>query len=120
MNFSLLPVPGIFCLRWNGDRIPEYKRFQADMILVDYFDPKLFGGSGQTLAWEHIPKEIPRERLILAGGITSANISRALEMVNPAVVDVASGAESSPGLKDLSKVKSLVAQVRKYNQDKKI
>jgi len=51
-------------------------------------------------------------QLILAGGLTPENVSEAVKKVNPWGVDVCSGVESEPGIKDLSKVKEFVRNVR--------
>jgi phosphoribosylanthranilate isomerase len=119
-DFKCLPVPGIIGLRFIDGRLPEYERYRADMLLVDSYTPNLFGGTGIVLEWQRIPLHIPREKLILAGGLNPGNIRQALEMVTPAVVDVASGAESAPGFKDTAKMKALVEQVHRYNREKSI
>ncbi|MBL9163138.1 MAG: phosphoribosylanthranilate isomerase [Planctomycetaceae bacterium] len=81
-------------------------------ILIDSAIPGHYGGSGQTLSWSGVVDyqrwlgDVP---LILAGGLTPDNVAEAIRIVRPAAVDVASGVESSPGKKDLSKVRDFVA-----------
>jgi phosphoribosylanthranilate isomerase len=117
-DYSQIPVPVITAHRVS-DRIPKNLSFTGSgMILIDSYSTNKMGGSGETFDWSIIPDTIPRERLILAGGINPYNISDALNRVNPAVIDVASGAEISPGKKDLYKVKQLVKAVRDYNAGK--
>ena len=70
------------------------------------------GGSGRIFDWSLIPDSIPRNKLVLAGGITPYNVKEALRKVNPAVIDVASGAEIEPGVKDLDKVRTLVEIIK--------
>lgn len=86
-----------------------------DAWLVDAFQSGLFGGTGRTLDWDvlAIQRAIFGERpLILAGGLTPENVATAIQRVQPAAVDVASGVESSPGRKDLEKLRAFVAAAR--------
>ena len=84
-------------------------------VLIDAFSDAAYGGTGKTVAWEHIPEA--RRRLaglpaILAGGLTPQNVSEAIRMARPDAIDVASGVESSPGVKDPAKVTEFVAVAR--------
>lgn len=86
--------------------------FHAAAILLDAHAPGIYGGTGATFDWnaatgfKQLHPEIP---LILAGGIVPENAAAAAAMVRPAALDVASGAELSPGVKDLDKVAALLA-----------
>ena len=111
-DFSEIPVPVIFVKRISESILPTYEFNGTEMILFDTYTPGELGGSGKVFNWSLIPKEIPRNRLVLAGGINPENAQDALDQVNPAVIDVASGAEISPGIKDLAKVKRLVEIVK--------
>jgi len=86
----------------------------AEMVVLDTMGPGVPGGSGKTFNWHRIPREIPRERLILAGGLTPENIREAMETVGPAGVDVASGSERD-GRKDPEKIRVLMEETRKWN-----
>ena len=88
---------------------------RADMYLLDYYDKIKIGGSGKSFDWNLIPDWLPREKLILAGGININNITEALQLIHPAIIDIASGAESRPGRKDPDKIKVLMAKILKYN-----
>jgi phosphoribosylanthranilate isomerase len=69
-------------------------------------------GSGTTADW-HVARELAaRTRLILAGGLDAANVEEAILAVRPFGVDVSSGVESSPGIKDPGKIEAFVASVR--------
>lgn len=85
-------------------RVFEYK---ADALLLDAATP----GSGQVFDWSmaEVPDGI---RLILAGGLTPANVARAIAAVHPWGVDVVSGVEASPGRKDPVKVRAFVAAAK--------
>jgi len=111
-DFSEISVPVIMAKRISDTILPDYELNGAEMILLDTYTPGELGGSGKVFNWSLIPKTIPRERLILAGGITADNVKDALEKVNPAVIDVASGAEISPGVKDLEKVTRLINSIK--------
>ena len=71
----------------------------------------LYGGTGQTIDWTTARTFIettPDLPLILAGGITPDNAAAARDAVRPTALDVASGSESAPGIKDFSKVQALL------------
>jgi phosphoribosylanthranilate isomerase len=111
-DFSKIPVPVIIVKRITESVTQNFELNGAAMILLDTYTPAELGGSGKVFNWSLIPDSIPRNHLILAGGITPENVQMAIDQVNPAVIDVASGAEISPGVKDLVKVKQLIDAVR--------
>ncbi len=89
--------------------------YGARGILLDAHAPGVYGGTGECFDWDaavQFKQEHPALPLLLAGGITTDNIRLAIETVHPAAVDVASGAESAPGIKDLKRVESLLAATR--------
>jgi phosphoribosylanthranilate isomerase len=69
------------------------------------------GGSGKVFDWSLMPKDL-KQPLILAGGLTSANVAEAIRVASPWAVDVASGIESAPGIKDPIKLRDFIAAVR--------
>lgn len=75
-----------------------------DYLLLDNSIKGQYGGTGKTFNWTKIPSSINKDKLILAGGLNPENIGEAIKSVKPAVVDVSSGVESSPGIKDKSKL----------------
>ena len=82
-------------------------------LLVDAYDPVQRGGTGKTARWDLLfprPKELQNTTLLLAGGLTSENISMAFETARPDGVDIASGIESAPGIKDHAKMQ-LIADI---------
>jgi phosphoribosylanthranilate isomerase len=85
-----------------------------DAVLVDSFVPGEFGGTGTTGNWAKIAHErdlLGNLPLFLAGGLTPENVAEAVKLCQPDWVDVASGVESSPGIKDPEKMKQFVAMV---------
>lgn len=83
--------------------------------LVDARSPDAYGGTGEKVDWEslspeHRPDEWPP--LVLAGGLTPENVAEAVTMVQPWGIDVASGVESSPGVKDLELVEAFIHRAR--------
>ena len=113
-DYKKLPVPVILAVRMERGAISFPDDTDAEMILLDTFSKTEYGGTGRRFDWSWIPDSIPRERLILAGGINPGNIDEALRQVGPAVIDVAGGAESSPGEKDRQKMIQLVKKVRQF------
>jgi phosphoribosylanthranilate isomerase len=82
--------------------------------LIDAYHADLRGGTGQTCNWEDAREALAFARfLILSGGLNPQNVGRAIKAVTPHAVDVCSGVESAPGLKDHRAVEHFVAAVRK-------
>ena len=77
-------------------------------LLLDAHDPVRRGGTGTTVDWDAAALIARRRRLVLAGGLTPANVAEAIARVEPYGVDVCSGVEASPGTKDPAKVKEFV------------
>ncbi|MBV7394666.1 phosphoribosylanthranilate isomerase [Mameliella sediminis] len=87
----------------------------ADQILVDAKPPKsgvLPGGNGLAFDWRLIAGRRWSRPWMLAGGLTSENVGRAIAMTGAVQVDLSSGVESAPGVKDASKVAAFVAAAR--------
>lgn len=89
--------------------------FPCQTILLDAYNPGLYGGGGETFPWELAAlarDQFPDKRIILSGGLTADNVRHAIEETHPAAVDVASGVETSPGMKDLALVKRFIEAAR--------
>ncbi|RMG68221.1 MAG: phosphoribosylanthranilate isomerase [Calditrichaeota bacterium] len=112
VRLAELPVPAILAHPLNPEtrQLPDWAT--ARYLLLDAVRPGLLGGTGRTLDWRAIPPELPRNRLMLAGGLTPENVTDAITMVRPAAVDVASGVETAPGQKDPARVSAFVQAVR--------
>jgi phosphoribosylanthranilate isomerase len=81
-------------------------------VLVDAHVPGHPGGTGRSIASDLLDRLPPLPRLILAGGLDPGNVSTRVARVRPWMVDVASGVETSPGVKDLARVSAFVAAAR--------
>ncbi len=115
-----------FCKKWgdkvirafrieNEQQLDEIKKYDfARMIIIDAAVKGQFGGTGELSNWDIATKAkeygIP---LILAGGLTPANVSEAVKKVKPFGVDVAGGVESSPGIKSKEKIRAFMHSVRR-------
>ncbi len=91
-----LAVPG-----WPGER-----------LLFDTGGKGSPGGTGETFDWRHFQERRPSRPFVLAGGIRPENAAEAVRLVRPWGVDVASGVESAPGIKDREKIGRFVREVR--------
>jgi len=89
---------------------------QAGVIMLDAFHPVLKGGTGQTIDWASAREATRFARLILAGGLTPENVGEAISQVQPFAVDVASGVEAAPGVKDASKLRAFFNAVREADE----
>ncbi len=85
--------------------IQKYNMCQG--ILLDTFKQGILGGSGETFDWNIVKDLSSKHFIILAGGLNSNNIKKAIEIVNPHVVDISSGVETN-NTKDEQKIKELV------------
>lgn len=84
----------------------------ADAIVLDAYSPSAFGGTGKTIDWG-LAREIvlaSTKKVILAGGLNAANVGEAIRIVRPYAVDVSSGVESSPGIKDHAKMQAFIKE----------
>jgi phosphoribosylanthranilate isomerase len=76
----------------------------ADAIVLDARSELRLGGTGEALSWNDLAVDLARDRgsaaVVLAGGLKPANVAGAVRTLAPDVVDVSSGVESSPGVKD--------------------
>lgn len=82
------------------------------MILLDAHDPERHGGTGRTIDWAAARRIAATRRVLLSGGLTPENVTTAIDLVRPYGVDVSSGVESRPGVKDPSRLREFFAAVR--------
>ena len=78
--------------------------------LFDTYSKSLMGGSGEKFNWDLIPKNFTF-KFFLAGGLNENNVASAIEKVRPWGIDIASGIEKSPGIKDVMRVSNLIKEV---------
>jgi phosphoribosylanthranilate isomerase len=81
-------------------------------LLVDNIDPARRGGTGAVIDWSQAAAFAQKRRIVLAGGLTPDNVASAIRAVRPFGVDVSSGVEASPGVKDFEKVTQFIANAR--------
>lgn len=82
--------------------------------LFDTWRADQYGGTGDVLDWHRLA-EVSGSALILAGGLTPHNVAAGIKRVRPWAVDVSSGVESAPGVKDPGLIKRFVAAVRRVD-----
>lgn len=98
--------------------VGELERFAAsvDGIVLDGWSASAAGGTGQRFPWEAVAplrNQVPDGlRLVVAGGLGPANVAEAIRLLSPEVVDVSSGVELAPGVKDPTAMPAFVAAVR--------
>jgi len=109
-SFASLNVKTVKALRIRGkDDIKQAEKYFTDAILLDAFDPEKYGGTGISFDWNiigHIGK-----RVFLAGGINPENAAAAVEL-GVYGIDVCSGVERKPGLKDHKKMEALFENIQ--------
>lgn len=118
--------PGDFCRSFNRPYIKALGMSNADLpaLAADYADARGLlldshamgeaGGSGKTFDWQAIPEAF-RHRIMLAGGLNPDNIAAAICAVRPYAVDLSSGVESAPGIKDVARMTRLMNEVKRVD-----
>jgi phosphoribosylanthranilate isomerase len=86
--------------------------FHTDFHLADAYKAGKFGGTGETFDWDLVSTRHSQIRLILSGGLTAENVGAAIAATHPFAVDVASGTEATPGIKDHAKLRAFAEAVR--------
>ncbi|MFH1009416.1 MAG: phosphoribosylanthranilate isomerase [Candidatus Latescibacterota bacterium] len=85
--------------------------YEVDAALLDAYRKDAYGGTGETFTWGLAQKAKAYGRIILAGGLTPENVASAIREVRPYAVDVSSGVEKTPGIKDREKMRGFMDRV---------
>lgn len=100
-------------LRVEGATLPASARALLDAgdgLLLDAYRPGALGGTGTALPWDELSQEVQEVRggrmIVLAGGLRPENVGLAIAAMSPDVVDVSSGVESAPGIKDHERMRA--------------
>lgn len=135
MVTAMAQAVGLDVLQFHGDEPVDYcKRFKqpyikalrvrgeedlaqlaeqytsAQGLLLDAYDERVQGGSGQVFDWSRIPEPLAN-KCILAGGLHPGNVAAAIQQVHPYAVDVSSGVEAEKGIKDAVKITAFMEGV---------
>lgn len=134
---EVVDAAGLFGVQLHGDEppdmIPRIKRpviraARADAIsaieelpahvtvLLDAVDPERRGGTGRTIDWMAAAEIARRRPVVLAGGLTAANVGEAIGVVHPYAVDVSSGVEIAPGIKDHDRIREFIDAVTRADR----
>jgi phosphoribosylanthranilate isomerase len=98
----------------EGFRPEAVLEYPAARILLDTHDAALPGGTGKAFDWTQARRVGELTPFILAGGLTPENVESALEAAQPEAIDVSSGVESAPGVKDRKKIARLFEAVARF------
>jgi phosphoribosylanthranilate isomerase len=104
-TIKAMAVRGVFSVR-------ELARFHTAFHLLDGYAPGLRGGTGEPFDWSLVAARRSRVPLIVGGGLDPDNVRAAIDATHPFAVDVASGVESEPGVKDPELVRAFLEEVR--------
>jgi phosphoribosylanthranilate isomerase len=89
---------------------------RGDATLVDTHSPRGLGGTGDAFDWSALAPAVAAARgggrLALAGGLSPENVGKAIALLHPDIVDVSSGVESAPGVKDSQRIASFIRAAR--------
>ena len=106
-------VPAIKVLR-VGETLPDPGAFpSASWLLFDTWDERRAGGTGRRFDWSLLAQYERQKPFFLSGGLTPDNVAAAISLVRPDAIDVASGVEAAPGVKDHAALGRLFERVRR-------
>lgn len=132
---DILKVTGINVIQFHGDETPAYisgfmertikavrvsdeaslkiaEDYDVNAFLLDAWSSGTYGGTGKSFDWRLVEKMRPEGRIILAGGLAEENVSEAIDIVRPYGVDVSSGVEKTPGIKDHEKLDKFIRKAK--------
>lgn len=110
-----LPYMKALRVRGDSDLRRQVGGFgSARRILLDAFDESSYGGTGKSFRWEIAADLVAAGvgNIVVAGGLRDGNVAAAIHQVRPSGVDVSSGVEAEPGVKDLSKLRAFMREAR--------
>jgi phosphoribosylanthranilate isomerase len=114
------PVIKAFRMK-NAASLGQLPSYRVSAYLLDaYVEGALPGGTGTPFSWELATQARAYGRVILAGGLTPDNVEAAIEKTHPYGVDVSTGVECTPGIKDHRKVREFITRARAAAQEKGI
>jgi len=96
----------------SGADLQALEAYAVDFHLLDTWSPDVRGGTGASWDWSLAARHRGSVPVILSGGLTADNVGEAIAAMQPFAVDVASGTESRPGVKDPAAVQAFVSAVR--------
>ena len=97
----------------DAGSLVQLENYQTDAFLLDAHSKNGLGGTGEKFNWElAVEAQKFGKPIFLAGGLTPENVADAVRMVHPFGVDVSSGVESAPGIKDHAKVKAFITAAK--------
>ena len=117
-----LPIIKAFAIRTKEDfdRLRPYEGL-ADKFLLDAKAPEgsdLPGGNGVSFDWNLLAEQEFSTPYMLSGGLDGDNILEALQISGAKSIDISSGVESSPGVKDIAKIAAFIKTIRQYDLEK--
>ena len=98
---------------FDFSKVDDYKNCN---ILWDVKDDKDFGGTGKSFDWNLIPENL-RDKVIIAGGVSSKHIKDIYSTIHPGAVDLSSSVEISAGIKDRNKIIEVLSIIRQIKQN---
>jgi phosphoribosylanthranilate isomerase len=99
----------------DNDHLASYNSFPSEYLLLDGPKGKYRGGNGLAFDWSEVNlNQVKDKKLILAGGLTTDNVEKAVISIRPHMVDVSSGVETN-GIKDLEKIKTFIEKAKFVN-----
>ncbi len=96
----------------GAEDLVEVDRLHCTALHFDAFVEGALGGTGVVAPWDVIEEHRPAKPFVISGGLKPSNVAEAVRRLRPAGVDVSSGVESSPGVKDHDAMKAFVAAAR--------
>jgi len=102
-------------IRSSSD-LEQISHYRNRYFLLDAWSKDAYGGTGQTFDWKMLEQIHDTKKIILAGGINAENVEQAIKDVNPYGLDISSGVETSPGVKSMELIRSLLGRIRNFEK----
>lgn len=110
-QFPASSIIKAFALK-NDDDVNQALNYNVAAILIDSRHAGLYGGTGKTSNWEMARRIKDKKPLVLSGGLNAENIAEAMKTIAPNALDINSGVEESPGIKDHKKLRQIFEIIR--------
>ncbi|MGI9553679.1 MAG: phosphoribosylanthranilate isomerase [Thermodesulfobacteriota bacterium] len=97
----------------DRDSLNEFNKFDTPYLLFDSYSENEYGGTGEVFDWDLIDDQNFKDKyVILSGGLNSGNVGESIEKIKPYAVDISSGVEKNPGIKDHEKLRIFIEAVK--------
>lgn len=100
----------------NSDDVQTVDQYPGRFHIFDAWDSREYGGTGKVFDWRVLARLRQQYQIILAGGLNATNITEAIKAVRPYALDISSGVEDSPGVKNIELIEKLIGRITDFER----